>query len=94
MSPERLFATHRRAMTTALFCVAIMVGSFGLAAYSLVVAHDASCRGRDRLLNVVHDIIQTGQPTRAEFLRMSRAKQERVARFYDSAYRKIDQARC
>lgn len=92
--PHRLFTSPQYAFYTALVCAALMLGSFGFAGYSFYLARKATCDRRNVSLNVLHDVIMLAQPTEAELAEMPPDRRDRQQRFFASAFRRIDEARC
>lgn len=94
MTPQRLVNTPQRALYTAIVCAALMIGSFGFAGYSFYLARKATCDRRNVSLNVLRDVIMLAQPTEAELAEMPPDRRDRQHRFFASAFRRIDEARC
>lgn len=84
----------RKSPRFALVMSAVMIAAFALAGWSFIQGRRDVCHGRAVSLNVLHDIVQLAQPTKAELGRMPPDRRVRSQRFFDHAYARIQQARC
>lgn len=84
---------HHHAPSLAVIAAVLLVGAFMLTAYSFYNGHNEACQARNKNLDVLSDVLRLSQQRTAEET-LTDAEAARAARYFTSAYARIDQARC
>lgn len=72
----------------------LLVGSFGIAAWSFVNGHRSACRSRDTTLDVMRDILVSAEAQTDGNPKVTREQKRASDEFVNESLARINRARC
>lgn len=81
-------ASIRRAPKLAALAAVSMIFAFAVAGYSFVIGHKSGCVGRDKTLNVLHDLLKDAEAGQTV------AERKHSHPFFVKEFARIAAARC